>query len=189
MGWSLSYVKPPREPQLLDALFLAAGKALHLANRFESKCQYILRIARLVKQAPADPVLSLQEIIESLPPDKMLGGTLKDLVQWGPGAGVVDRELLDRARAARNFIAHEGASVGSVWTVNRDEILEHATRLRAAVADLALGDDIVSRWIFNIEEPDVPMQEMTPNTYRTMVDSWVFSDFDILPIPLKPFDR
>lgn len=56
MGWSLDYLKPS-EPQLLDALFLSAGRALHLANAFESKCQYVLRMANLAETAQADPVL------------------------------------------------------------------------------------------------------------------------------------
>ncbi|MGI5137327.1 hypothetical protein [Streptomyces sp. CA-106110] len=62
MGWSLNYLKP-REPRLLDALFLSAGRALHLANAFESKCQYVLRMANLAEAAQADPVLGLQEMI------------------------------------------------------------------------------------------------------------------------------
>ena len=47
MGWSLGYL-PPKEPELLDHFFLAVGKALFLASRFEMKCRYVLNISKLV---------------------------------------------------------------------------------------------------------------------------------------------
>ncbi|MGW6239749.1 hypothetical protein [Streptomyces sp. NPDC055094] len=47
MSWSLTLLKP-REPELLDALFLSVGRALHLANAYEDKYQYMLRIGNLI---------------------------------------------------------------------------------------------------------------------------------------------
>jgi hypothetical protein len=176
MSWSLGYLKP-REPRLLDALFLSAGRALHLANSFESKCQYVLRMAHFAETAQADPVLSLQEIIATLPPDKMLGGTLRDLSNTQLGSRSSDFDLLDRARKARNLIAHEGASVGAVWSARRDGILEHTVRLRAAVSDLASGDNVVSQWCFHLDEPSDPLPRMLIDTYPKMVDDWVFGHF------------
>lgn len=176
MGWSLSYLKP-REPRLLDALFLSAGRALHLANAFESKCQYVLRMANLAEAAQADPVLGLQEMINGLPPDKMLGGTLRDLANTSLGSRTSDFDALDGARKARNFIAHEGASVGSISAVSQGDILGHAARLRAAVADLALGDNVVSQWCFHLDEPKDSLPRMLIDAYPTMVDGWVFGHF------------
>lgn len=176
MGWSLSYLKP-REPRSLDALFLSAGRALHLANAFESKCQYVLRMANLAEAAQADPVLGLQEMINGLPPDKMLGGTLRDLANTSLGSRTSDFDALDGARKARNFIAHEGASVGSISAVSQGDILEHAARLRAAVADLALGDNVVSQWCFHLDEPKDSLPRMLIDAYPTMVDGWVFGHF------------
>ncbi|MFF7969121.1 hypothetical protein ACFZC3_27675 [Streptomyces sp. NPDC007903] len=176
MGWSLSYLKP-REPRLLDALFLSAGRALHLANAFESKCQYVLRMANLAEAAQADPVLGLQEMINSLPPNKMLGGTLRELASTSLGSLTSDFDALDGAREARNFIAHKGASVGSMSAVSQDDILKHVARLRAAVADLALGDNVVSKWCFHLDEPNESLPRMLIDAYPTMVDGWVFSHF------------
>ncbi|MFJ9864484.1 hypothetical protein [Streptomyces sp. NPDC101165] len=176
MGWSLSYLKP-REPRLLDALFLSAGRALHLANAFESKCQYVLRMANLAEAAQADPVLGLQEMINGLPPDKMLGGTLRDLANTSLGSRTSDFDALDGARKARNSIAHEGASVGAISAVSQGDILEHAARLRAAVADLALGDNVVSQWCFHLDEPKDSLPRMLIDAYPTMVDGWVFGHF------------
>ncbi|MGW1505727.1 hypothetical protein ACWCQW_45925 [Streptomyces mirabilis] len=176
MGWSLSYLKP-REPRLLDALFLSAGRALHLANAFESKCQYVLRMANLAEAAQADPVLSLQEMINAVPPDKMLGGTQRDLANTSLGSRASDFDALDGARKARNFIAHEGASVGSMSAVRQGEILKHAARLRVAVTDLALGDNVVSQWCFHLDEPNDSLPRMLIDAYPTMVDGWVFGHF------------
>ncbi|MEB3960169.1 hypothetical protein OKJ48_07890 [Streptomyces kunmingensis] len=179
MGWSLNYLKP-REPRLLDALFLSAGRALHLSNAFESKCQYVLRMANFAEAAQADPVLGLQELIDGLPPDKMLGGTLRDLANTSLGSQTANFEALDGARKARNFIAHEGASVGSMSSVTRDHILENAVRLRTAVAQLAIGDNVVSQWCFHLEEPNEPLPRILMDAYSTMVDGWVFGHFDAL---------
>ncbi|MEU0105550.1 hypothetical protein ABZ313_09275 [Streptomyces sp. NPDC006251] len=175
MGWSLSYL-PSRDPGLLDAVFLSAGRALHLANAFESKCQYVLRIANLVESVQADPVLTLQEAIDAAPADKMLGGTLRDLANHSgvPSQGV---DVLDKARRARNFIAHEGASVGAIWTADRARILGHAARLRSAVADLALGDNVISLWCHQIDEPKESRSTFLIDAYPQMIDEWVFGHF------------
>jgi hypothetical protein len=188
MGWSLGYLKP-REPRLLDALFLSAGRALHLANSFESKCQYVLRMAHLAEATQADPVLGLQEMIASLPPDKMLGGTLRDLSNTSLGSRTSDFDLLDGARKARNFIAHEGASIGTVSGARRDDILAHAVRLRAAVSDLASGDNVVSQWCFHLDEPRDSLPRMLIDAYPQMVDDWVFSHFGGLLDPPEPPDE
>ncbi|WP_234046402.1 hypothetical protein, partial [Streptomyces adelaidensis] len=91
-------------------------------------------MAHLAEASEADPVMGLQEMIASLPPDKMLGGTLRDLSNTSLGSRPSDFDLLDGARKARNFIAHEGASIGTIWGARREAILEHAVRLRAAVS-------------------------------------------------------
>ncbi|MGW6239750.1 hypothetical protein [Streptomyces sp. NPDC055094] len=69
-------------------------------------------------------------------------------------------DTLHKARQARNWIAHEGASIGDIWSVDRDGILQQAVELRTAVTDLALGDNIISQW------------ECFPSTTRQRVRRW-----------------
>ncbi|KAB8197658.1 hypothetical protein FH608_003755 [Nonomuraea phyllanthi] len=177
MSWSLSRLKP-REPELLDATFLSVGRALYLANEFESKCQFVLRISNLIAIVQDDPVLGLQEALSSLPSDKMLGPTLMDLTQRALGGfSSQDIDVLDRARKARNFIAHEGAAIGPMWAVKSDRILDHTIRLRAAVADLAHGDNLISQWCHGIEEPKEPLPRFFIEAYPSMIDNWVFGHF------------
>lgn len=84
--------------------------------------------------------------------------------------------VLDRARSARNFIAHEGADVGSVWA-RPDVILRHVVKLRAAVADLVAGDNVVSEWVYGLEEPHQSVPRDLIEAYPAMIDDWVFSHF------------
>jgi hypothetical protein len=182
MGWSLSRFAPSH-PELLDALFLAVGRALHLANAYENKCQYVLRIGNMVTARQADPVLTLDELIAATPADKMLGGTLHSLANHPMGV-TMDMDTLHKAREARNFIAHEGASIGYIWSARLESILQHAAKLRAAVADLAAGDNLISQWCHGLEEPHASQPTDWIAAYPDLVDRWVFADLlALLPEP------
>ena len=172
MGWSLSRFEP-RDLELIRFALLAAGKALFLTNAFESKCRFVLRIANLEAHIKTNPDASLADAIASLAKDKLLGQTINDLKKFPP---VSESQLvaLERARDGRNFIAHEGAAFGSLQASSRS-IREHLTRLRAAVNDLVPGDDVVSRWVYEIEEKEVPSRHVMAN-YPEMVERWVFGD-------------
>lgn len=172
MSWSLSLLKP-REPELLDALFLSVGRALHLANAYEDKCQYVLRIGNLITAHQSDPAMTFEEAVASVPADKLLGGTLHSLAAHAMGR-TIDMDTLHKARHARNWIAHEGASIGAVWSVDRDLILQHTVKLRTAVTDLALGDNIISQWCHGLAEPHDPPPTDWINSYPDAVDAWVF---------------
>jgi hypothetical protein len=184
MSWSLS-LRNPHEPELLDAAFLSTGRALHIANEFESKCRFVLRVSNLIVAVQNDPVLSLREAVASVPRDKMLSATLNDLTNHTLGGfDSADVDVLDRARDARNFIAHEGAAVGPMWAVRSNHIIDHLTRLRAAVKDLALGDNIISQWCHGIEEPKEPMPTFFIKAYPAMIDKWVFGHLaELIDIP------
>ena len=173
MGWSLSHLQHPN-PKLVDSALLAAGKALHLANAFESKCKFVLRIAKLDSYCELRPDATLPDAIASLSRDKLLAPTIAELKLFPP---VSAKEViaLEKAREARNFIAHEGALFGSIWNARERSVLEHLTKLRAAVAELAHGDDVVSRWVYEIEEKEVPSKQLLAN-YAELVDAWIFGD-------------
>jgi hypothetical protein len=92
-------------------------------------------------------------------------------------------EILGKAREARNFIAHEGMGVGLLTELSAVHLVEHAARLRSAVSDLAVGDNLVSTWCYLIAE-----REPTPSIkhhYPEMVDGWVFGELDHL---IESFD-
>ncbi|MFE0448141.1 hypothetical protein [Streptomyces fungicidicus] len=185
MTWSLGYL-PPREPDLLDALFLSAGRSLHIANAFEGKCRWLVRCINLVEvHQNADPVATFEEIIAALPADKMLGHALHQLT-GRMSCTTETMDVLRRAREARNFIAHEGADVGDLSAARAKHILAHAGRLRSAVSDLAAGDNIVSQWGFHFEEPNWSLPRDLVDAYPAMIDNWVFGHFGSLLDEVAP---
>lgn len=171
--WTLGYQRV-RESALVDDVLLAAGRALHLANAFEVKCSHVLRMANMAAVSEDDPVAALEEVISRVPADKMLAGTLHDLARHFTNPNTADIDALNKARLARNFIAHEGAGFGYISSIGRRELLKHAVRLRDAVADLARGDNVISLWCFHINEPREPAPTELFASYPEMVDHWVF---------------
>ncbi|MFF3896851.1 hypothetical protein ACFYY3_27460 [Streptomyces sp. NPDC001812] len=181
MSWSLSLL-PPRETELLDAFFLSGGRALHLANAYEDKCQYVLRVGNLITVHQTDSALTLEEIVAAVPADKSLGGTLHRLAAHAMGQ-TMDMSTLHKAREARNFIAHEGASIGCMWSASSDRILRHAGKLRVAVRDLAHGDNVISQWCHGLDEPHEPPPTDWIKRYPETVDTWVFGGLRaLLPV-------
>jgi hypothetical protein len=170
MSWSVGNGLPP-ESDLIDEILLAAGKALYLANCFESKCQGVLRAAHVTDIIEADPVISLEQIGAKLPKPKMLDGTLQDL---SPHMSQAELTVLQKARLARNYIAHEGAAaIGPLSSRNVRAMLNALRGLRAAVIDLAGDDNIVSEWIYFFEEPREAMAGLGDD-YLDRIDRWVF---------------
>jgi hypothetical protein len=186
VAWSLSY-QSIRNPELADALLLAAGKALYLANAFEVKCKSVLKIFNIVEAIETDPVLSLEQAIAKLPKDKMIGGTLQDILRCRVGDDSATAELLDKARSARNFIAHEGVAVGAIWGLRTKAVIHHANLLRSAVDDLVAGDNVVSAWCYEIEEKE-PAPQVFKAAYPAMANDWVFGQLDLLLESIDPAD-
>ncbi|GGY18939.1 hypothetical protein [Streptomyces tanashiensis] len=67
--------------------------------------------------------------------------------------------------------------------MDRDRILQHTVKLRAAVTDLALGDNIVSQWCHGLAEPHDPPPNHWINGYPYAVDTWLFGHLrGLLPV-------
>ena len=85
----------------------------------------------------------------------MLGKTIQGILAHddiGDRAAVT--AVLEKAREARNFIAHEGMAVGLMAGLRAIHLSEHVARLRSAISDLAVGDNLVSTWCFEISEKE-----------------------------------
>jgi hypothetical protein len=173
MGWSLDYL-PIREPELLEQFFSAAGKALYLATAFEAKCRYVLRIAKLAhyyqETGDASATLALAEVLK----DRMLCATIKELTGF-PEIKAADIDLLEKAKDARNYIAHECAALGPISAVRATSIHEQLGRLREQVVVLAAGDNVVSRWVYEIGEKEAAPRGIQ-STYVQRVEEWVFDE-------------
>lgn len=177
MSWSLDRLHI-KEPVLIDAVMLAVGKALYISNNFEQKCRFLLRVSNLGSFLEKNPQASLADAIASLAKDKMLGGTISDLKLF-PYVKKEQVEALEGARDARNFIAHEGALLGPLSCMRSEQIEAHLSKLRAAVDALVLGDNIVSKWVFEVEEKEGPPVAFAAQ-YPLMVRRWVFGHIDAI---------
>jgi hypothetical protein len=170
MGWSLDYLKV-KEPELLDEFFLAIGKALYLASAFERKCRWVLRVVKLTEQSGD---VSAVRALAAAMKDKLLGPTLNDMKAF-PDFSADDIALLERAKDARNFIAHESAYIGPLSSVTAKDIHEELDRLRHALAALTAGDNLISRWVYVLENMgEEPAPRGIQEDYPRWVEQWVF---------------
>ena len=171
MSWSLSPVFR-KTPLWADRALRVAGRCLYLANAYESKCAFILSIAEISNFAEANPRASPSAVLASASRTRLLGQVVGKLKrQWE----IADRELelLERARDARNFIAHEGAAFGYVFQAERESTLAHLEKLRGYLRDLIAGDNLVSTWVYEIEEKE-PAPASISDFFAREAESWAF---------------
>lgn len=173
MTWSLDYI-PPKEPEKLDALFLAAGRALYLANEFESKCRWVLLIDVMETHYKATGDASATVELARAVKQEMLGTTIRKLhecTEFTSG----DLETLERARDARNYIAHDSTQVGPLSSASTETITKKLSQLAITVQALIAGDNLVSRWIYEMSEME-PAPSEIQQAYPSWVLEWVFGD-------------
>jgi hypothetical protein len=168
MNWFPNYLPLP-EPELSDAALLAVGKALHVANNFEANCRHVLEVADAVSYMQDHEGISIVDAFNAIIKARFLGGTIKHLGQLSD-ITEKDISLLERAKEARNFVAHEGAIFcsSSKWL-----IIAQLKALRKEVLHLAHGANLVSLWSYEIENRE-PGPRGIFDEYPKMVDRWVF---------------
>ncbi len=196
MGWSLDS-QPLKQPELLDAFFLAVGKALCLACEFEAKCKYILHIIKLDEYCKEGNHLSdlavvlssthLEIVLPNSFKPKLLGPTIKDVGSF-PDFATDGIAVLERAKDARNFVAHESALLGGcILNTSARTIRERIARLRAEIKKLIAGDNLASRWIYEFEEK-VLAHPIQFRAYPQRVEQWIFAEIDSGSITEAPED-
>lgn len=175
MGWTLNSDLLERTQQL-DEFFLAIGKALCLASTFEAKCTYILRIINVTEYHKNGGQLSDKKALSEVLKAKLLGRAISE-IRGFPDFSDKEIKLLERARDARNFIAHEGANLGWPLSCVTPRTLRNSlSRLGVEAESLAAGDNLVSRWVFEIEEKE-PAPKLIQRNYPEWVQEWILSKF------------
>jgi hypothetical protein len=173
MPWSLDY-QPPKAPEALDAFLATSGRALYIATCYEQKCRNLLGFVRFVKaidgaDGDLDASIALVRGLKKL----MLHGTIQELKKF-PELEDADFTVLERGKDARNFVCHELCDVGPI-SLSSERILGSAlTALRVHLIKLAEADNLVSGWLYEIQE-----KEAVPNgiraAYPAWLESWVFT--------------
>jgi hypothetical protein len=171
MPWTID-LRTPQEPELLNEFLLVLGKALALANNFESKCTHYLRVIAISNATKEGASLDdIAQIALQFRPE-MLASTLKKILQSDSISQSI-RDVLNRARESRNFIAHQGGSVGDLYGVNAKAFTNGISVLREHVENVAHGDNIVSRWAYEVSER-LPAPRSMADGYVPLVMAWVF---------------
>lgn len=155
-----------------DALLLAIGRALAIAQNYEGNARYVLRIARMSKEYVEGRAETLDELIDfanSLP-RQMLGGLVRGFDQLGGDLTTDKIEILRRGANARNYIAHEAAE-GLTYDRPEDRA-EHLQKLDSAVRDLVEADNLVSRWSYAIQEKEAYVP-IIRSSYPADAHRWV----------------
>lgn len=171
MSWLIGWM-PPKEPELLDHFFAVLGRALYTANAFEAKCTHILRLLRLVNLIEQGKDLNAALHLANTLKDKMLAGTISE-IKTSVKIEAADIELLEMAKDARNFIAHEGGQIGYIFSADERAINEQLELLRLHVRTLAHGDNVASKWEYGMCEKEPPPYG-TSELYPDALEDWIF---------------
>lgn len=155
------------------------GKALALAQSFESNCKFVLLIANINKEIESGTITSLPEIqsySEKLETWFKLGGGVTQFKDRH-NISANEVEILRNGKEARNFIAHEAAHPMLHGKKASREIIVSLPRFRINVRNLATAENLISRWSYMIQEKDSPPVQYS-NAYAERVCAWVLSDVD-----------
>lgn len=156
----------------------AVGRALVLAQHFEFICIRILSGFDLEKQIKDGESVDLDYWARHM--NEFVEKRLADAIRkYGSVHGIsADRvSLLDKAREARNYIAHEAALL---WFGVRSESAKMPSKifaLREAAVDIAAAHNIVSGWEYSIEEKRPPPFTMR-TTYEPIAVEWIMEPID-----------
>jgi hypothetical protein len=186
MPWLLG-CHSPREPELLQSFFCVLGKALYVANAFEFHCRELLQFARFASSCCATGDFDAAVQLVATMKEKMLAGTLAELETAVP-ITPKDIELLERAKDARNFVAHEGGHIGHFWNTTAQHINAQFDLVRVEVRALADGDNVVSRWQYGIQEKE-PAPIGMCEFYPSALEDWVFGGSAILDAGRMYYER
>lgn len=165
--WSLDY-QPTKSPTALGELLSVAGRALYIATSFERKCKDLLTFARMAKAVDeSDGSLDAVVALVGRLKDKLLHGTIQELRTF-PELHDADFSVLERGREARNFICHELCDIGPISSASTRSIQGALEALRVRMPHLVAADDLVSSWLYEIEE-----KEAAPSGIRTEYPGWL----------------
>ena len=138
---------------------------------------HVLRIISVAEYVKKGGDISDTEAVVAVLKAKLLGPTIKGMNRV-PYFDVGDIALLERAKDARNFIAHDCANLGwPLSDVSARLIHENLARLRREVESLTAGDNVISRCVFEIDQKE-PAPPWIQQEYPQWVQRWIFGSID-----------
>lgn len=141
---------------LHDCYLASVGRSLLLAQSFEQNCKFVCLIWDLGDAFESKTISDVEQLPDysALLLKRFLGTVIQRFGSRYP----IKREqyeILERAREARNYIAHE-AGTPCLYYNTHEPIIEALPQLRTNITALAEGDNLVSGWSYMIQEKNFP---------------------------------
>lgn len=178
MPWTISRFEPDNA-DYIDAYLATVGRALCIATHFEDRIHEVLRVIRITDAArDGKDHNEIREIALGYR-KKLLAATIHE-VGNAEEIHAKDVEILTSARESRNYIAHKAASLGPFEYVKEADIAERFALLVPHIRNVAAGENLVSRWSYEICEREPAPAEFCIS-YPERVLKWVLgnlADFD-----------
>jgi hypothetical protein len=176
----LPFIDCDRErTEFSDKFYGAFGRALYVAQHFESNCRALATLLDLKKTiasgalgSPDDP--EFVKLVSGLW-DRSLGSNIKVLETYGFPQDICS--LLNKARQARNAIAHDitlGIEHKIEEDLGRNEILRD---VEVEVKQIAEGDMITGFLIQYLTHEPYPLSDYLRD-YPNKIVKWVCETFD-----------
>ncbi len=166
---------------IAEAYFASLGRALALAQHFESECKEILLWIEVAmgfedgRLKKLEDIRSFSEVLAT----RLLGASVRRLEAL-PFVDSKKLAALVAAKDARNYLAHEAAMWGLYPSVKYGEkltALHYVPRLRREIEALAEGDNLVSIWSYEFQEKEAAPYSFSQR-YPTEVAAWVLEPLD-----------
>jgi len=161
------------------------GRAMYLCRNFETNFKTAIVWLDLATAHKAGKLPLSKETLMKSYADKflsqMLGHSVRRLKEeFHPSEYTL--ETLNTAKDSRNVIVHDATS--AIINAKPETIKKAATMLHEHVVKVAVGDNIVSAWHYEIQNKKQPPQKMTASYVEDVVE-WVFKPLSSDLHPLK----
>jgi hypothetical protein len=172
MGTPDIFFFPPKGAPWSQPCFVSLGRLLALSQRVESHCRTLaLHIKlRLAGPSPLESEAALRAFSESL-----WKQTLNEHVTYLTNFYGSEPELhaiLDRARIARNEVAHEVSLGFEHWAYDESLMLEERDRIRELAVTLARADHLTCTIASVLSNEPLPVGEAY-RKYPERLTEWV----------------
>lgn len=176
MGWTVGFADSPTRSGL-DRYLLSLGKALYIASEFEGKCHFVLRVGRLAEYVSGHETIDLDSFWEFAgnQKDPPLGRAI-DSIEMLAKVKPTRAHLLNKGRKARNHIAHQAGRLGRLNARDEHFLGSRTLELQEHVACLLAADNVVSQWVYGIEEKHEPLPQVLVASYEERMLAWVFPE-------------